>query len=69
MIGNLNDGIIIISKDVITNMCFIYKVEPKNVKEELTDEYYINSMQEELVYFERNKVWELVSKSGSANII
>lgn len=48
VIGDLNEGIITRSKEVIANMCFISKIEPKNVKEALTDEYWINSMQKDL---------------------
>lgn len=32
MIGDLNEGIITISNELIANMCFIFKIEPKNVK-------------------------------------
>lgn len=39
-----------------------------NVKETLTDKYWIN-MQEELAEIEINKVWELVPKLESADII
>lgn len=66
---NINEGIITKSKDVIANMCCIFKVEPKNVKEALTEEYWINSIYEELALFERNKVWELVPIPNSTNII
>lgn len=39
IIGDLNEGVITRSKEVITNMYFISKSEPKNVKEVLKDEY------------------------------
>lgn len=39
---------------MIANMCFISKVESKNVKETLSDECWVNAMQEEMVQFERN---------------
>lgn len=55
MIGNLNEGVIIRSKEVIANMYFISKIEPEDVKEDLKDEYWINAMQEKLDQFERNK--------------
>ncbi|GJV05598.1 retrovirus-related pol polyprotein from transposon TNT 1-94 [Tanacetum coccineum] len=35
-------------------------MEPKNVKEAMTDPAWIKSMQEELLYFKRLDVWELV---------
>lgn len=44
-------------------MFFISKSEPKNVKEALKDEYWINSIQEELGQFKRNKGWELVPRT------
>lgn len=50
-------------------MCLISKIEPKNVKETLNDEYYINFMYEKLVQFERNEVWVLVPRPNSTNII
>ncbi|PNX61215.1 gag-pol polyprotein, partial [Trifolium pratense] len=43
-IGNPNQGIATRrSKEAISNSCFISKIEPKNVKEALTDEYWINA--------------------------
>ncbi|XP_057444286.1 uncharacterized protein LOC130736472 [Lotus japonicus] len=59
IIGDLNDGVITRSRDLVSNACFISKIEPKNVKEALTDEFWIQSMQEELGQFKRNEVWEL----------
>lgn len=49
IIGNLNEGVMSISRYVIANIYFISKIEPKNVKEDLNYKYWINSMQEELV--------------------
>jgi len=47
--GNLDPGITTRrSNGVISNSCFMSKVEPKNVKEALTDEFSIDVMQEEL---------------------
>ena len=44
------------SRKLRANAWFISNVEPKNVKEALTDEYWINVMQEELGQFKRNEV-------------
>ncbi|MCI45854.1 gag-pol polyprotein, partial [Trifolium medium] len=53
--GNLEQGITTRrSNDVITNSCFVSKFEPKNVKEVLTDEFWIGAMQEELNQFKRS---------------
>ncbi|MCH97661.1 retrovirus-related pol polyprotein from transposon tnt 1-94, partial [Trifolium medium] len=48
IIGDLNQGVTTRSRDVVSNSCFVSKFEPKNVKESLTDEFWINAMQEEL---------------------
>ncbi|XP_076939558.1 uncharacterized protein LOC143608392 [Bidens hawaiensis] len=40
--------------------CFISRVEPKTYKEALTEESWVNAMQEELMQFEKLGVWKLV---------
>jgi len=62
IIGNLNQGITTGSREVRSNSCFVSKIEPKNVKEALADELWINVMQEELGQFRRKEVWQLVSR-------
>lgn len=57
VIGNMNEGVITKFREMIANSCFISKIEPKNIKEVLTDEFWIYVMQEELCQFKRNKVW------------
>ncbi|MCH87106.1 retrovirus-related pol polyprotein from transposon tnt 1-94 [Trifolium medium] len=69
VIGNPYEGVKTRSREEIANSCFISKIEPKNVKEALTDEYWINSMQEELNQFTRNEVWELVPRPKDVNVI
>jgi len=54
---------------VISNSCFVYKLEPKNVKEALTDEFWIDAMQEELNQFKRSEVCDLVPRPKSMNVI
>jgi len=57
IIGNPNQGITTIrSNEVISNSCFVSKFEPKNVKESLTDEFWIEAMQEELSQFKISEV-------------
>ena len=56
IIGDPNSGVTTRSRENISNSCFVSKVEPKNVKEALTDEYWINAMQDELEQFKRNEV-------------
>jgi len=57
IIGNSNQGITTRrSNEVISNSCFVFKFEPKNVKEALSNEFWIEAMQEELNQFERSEV-------------
>ena len=51
------------------DFAFISKIVPKNISEALDDEYWVQSMQEELNQFERNQVWELVPKPREAMVI
>lgn len=39
------------------------------MKEALTNEFWINVMQEELGQFKRNEVWDLVPRSEGTNVI
>ena len=45
------------------------KFEPKNVKEALTDDCWIEAMQEELNQFKRSEVWDLVPRPNDINVI
>lgn len=54
---------------MISNMCFISKVEHKNVKKEINNEYLVNAIHEELAQFLRNEEWELVPRPNFVNII
>ena len=46
IIGDLNRGVIIRLREIeiVFNLCFVFKIEFKNVKEVLTDEFWINVM-------------------------
>ncbi|GJU68127.1 ribonuclease H-like domain-containing protein [Tanacetum coccineum] len=44
-------------------------IEPKNIKEAMSDHSWIESMQDELHQFERLEVWELVPRPDGKNII
>ena len=56
IIGDPNRGVTTRSREIeiVSNSCFVSKIEPKNVKEALTDEFWINAMHEE-VYVEQPK--------------
>jgi len=47
----------------------VSKFEPKNVKKALTDEFWIEAMQEELNQFKRSEVWNLVPRPEGMNVI
>jgi hypothetical protein len=53
----------------VSSCCFVANYEPKNVKEALLDENWINAMQEELIQFEKNDVWVLVPRPSHVNVI
>ncbi|GJU74391.1 retrovirus-related pol polyprotein from transposon TNT 1-94 [Tanacetum coccineum] len=47
----------------------VNNLEPKNIKEAMSDHSWIESMQDELHQFERLDVWELVLRPDEKNII
>ncbi|TYJ96974.1 gag-pol polyprotein [Cucumis melo var. makuwa] len=53
----------------IADLCYVSAIEPTFVENALKDEYWINTMQEELLQFKRNDVWTLVPKPDGGNII
>lgn len=53
---------------MIANASFVSKFEPKNVKEALVAEFWINAMQE-LGQFIRNEVCDLVPRPKGVNVI
>jgi len=48
---------------------FVSLVEPKNIGDALQDNDWVQAMQEELLQFERNKVWRLVPCPKDRHII
>src|ERR1044072_6114369 len=69
IIGSSTEGVQTRSRKLLENACFISKIEPKNIKEALSDEYWISVMQEELCQFKRNEVWNLVPRPEGINVI
>lgn len=49
--------------------CFVSAIEPKNIQEALKDEFWVNTMHEELHQFQRNNVWTLVPRPSHTNVI
>ncbi|CAM9000216.1 unnamed protein product [Rhodiola kirilowii] len=74
IIGAPSDGIqtrgkLINYRGLAACSCFLSSIEPKNIKEALTDEYWVLAMQEELEEFARNDVWDLVPRHDGVNVI
>jgi len=70
IIGDPDQGIRTrITNDIVSNSCFVSKFKPKNVKEALTDDFWIEAMQEELNHFKRGEVWDLVPRPNDINVI
>ncbi|KAK2382486.1 putative mitochondrial protein [Trifolium repens] len=69
IIGNPELPVMTMSREVIANACFISKIKTENVKEDLTDKFWINAIQEELNQFKRNEAWDLVPRPDGVNII
>ncbi|XP_056859992.1 uncharacterized protein LOC130508478 [Raphanus sativus] len=49
--------------------CFVFLIEPKNLQEALEDEFWTDSMHQELEQFERLDVWALVPRPDNVNVI
>ena len=56
-------------RNEVNYLCSTSLLEPKNVKEALTDEHWITAMHEELGQFVHNDVWTLVPKPNNVNVI
>ncbi|XP_040370262.1 uncharacterized protein LOC112183342 isoform X3 [Rosa chinensis] len=55
--------------NIISHCGFVSLIEPKNVKEALNDDEWINAMHDELNQFARNDVWYLVPRLSEFNVI
>ena len=57
IIGDTTKGVTTRSKfKLFVNLAFISQIEPKNIDDDLCDEFWVLAIQEELNQFERNKV-------------
>lgn len=54
-------------QEMVHYACFMFTIEPKNVKEAVDDEYWVVAMQEELGEFVINVVWDLVPQPKNVN--
>ncbi|KAL0534310.1 hypothetical protein IC582_028600 [Cucumis melo] len=54
---------------MVANVYYTSTMEPTTVVAALTDEHWILAIQEDLLQFERNQVWNLVPKPPHVNII
>ncbi|KAL8088105.1 hypothetical protein AgCh_038029 [Apium graveolens] len=71
IIGNPDAGVR--TRTTTSNEClynsFLSQTEPKKVEEALQDADWVQTMQEELNEFERNKVWTLVPRPKNRSIV
>lgn len=56
-------------ENILNYFCFTSEIEPKQIKEDLNDPYWILAMQEELNQFQRNDVWFLTERPTDKNVI
>lgn len=56
-------------RNEVSHFGYISFIDPKNIKEALVDDYWINTIHEELKHFERNYGWELVPRPSDTNVI
>ena len=71
VIGNPTEGVMTRSKhhSSIAHCAFVSQIEPKNLKKTNIEPSWISAMQEELLQFERNNVWEVVPRPENRKII
>ncbi|GJZ75334.1 retrovirus-related pol polyprotein from transposon TNT 1-94 [Tanacetum coccineum] len=70
VIGNLNERTLRSQVQNQSNFfCFVFSIEPKNIKEAIKDESWTMAMQEELNQFVTNDVWSLVPPPDKQIII
>ena len=72
VIGNYEDSMVTRRHSKLNKVnydCYTSQIEPKNVKETLNDEAWVEALHEELNQFFRNEVWFLVPKPKDVNVI
>ncbi|XP_075492388.1 uncharacterized protein LOC142530438 [Primulina tabacum] len=53
----------------VMHAAFVSQIEPKKIDDLLLDSNWIEAMQEELIQFERSKVWHLVPRPNNTHVI
>jgi len=70
ILGNISDNVRTRSQlNLFTRVAFTTIIEPKNIKDALLDEFWINAMHDELNQFTKNDVWDLVPRPIDQSII
>ena len=70
IIGDISKGVITRNmNNFCMNVAFVSQIKPKNVQKALQDDQWCIAMQEELNQFESNKVWELIPRNESLQVI
>ena len=57
------------TKNKLKGTCLLAKFEPRNIKDILDNEIWVESMNEEIEQIEKNKNWTLVPRPKDKNII
>ena len=52
-----------------TNLAMISQIEPRTIDDAIVDKSWVEAMEEELLQFEKNEVWNLVPKPRYHSII
>ena len=65
--GDKSDGTMTRSK--LKGACLLAKFEPRNVKDALENESWVEAMNEKIEQIEKNKTWNLVPRPKNKNVI
>jgi hypothetical protein len=67
IIGDKSDGTM--TRNKLKCTCLLVEFEPRNVKDSLDNESWIEAMNEEIEQIEKNKTWTLVPRPKDKNVI
>ena len=57
------------TRSKLKGTCLLAEFEPRNVKDALENESWVEAMNEEIEQIEKNKTWSLVPRPKEKNII